>query len=75
MGYRFGARNVVSSIRDRREQQGVQLDSPEAVTEPLLDQSHQPDLRELLTPKKPDLRDTIKGKQQPEGAQDGTGSS
>jgi hypothetical protein len=64
-GYRFGARNVVTTIRDRRELEGVQLDSPEAVTEPLLDQAHQPDLRDLLTPKKPDLRDTIKGKQQP----------
>jgi hypothetical protein len=65
MGYRFGARNVLSSIRDRREQQGVQLVSPEAPTESLLDLPHQPDLRELLTPKKPDLRDSIKGKQQP----------
>jgi hypothetical protein len=65
MGYRFGARNVLSSIRDRREQQGVQLVPPEAPTESLLDLPHKPDLRELLTPKKPDLRNSIKGKQQP----------
>ena len=64
-GYRFGARNVVNTIRDRRELEGVQQDPPEAVIDPLQDQAHHHDLRELLTPKKADLRDTIKGKQMP----------
>ena len=54
-GYRFGKRNVVEKIRNRREQQAVQM-TPEAPTVPLLDQQNQLDLRSLLTPKKPDLR-------------------
>ena len=64
-GYRFGARNVVNTIRDRRELEGVRQDPPEAAIDPLQDQAHHADLRELLTPKKPDLRDNIKGKQLP----------
>ena len=63
--YRFGARNVMSSIRDRREQKGVQQVPPEAPTVSLLDSTNLPDLRALLTPKKQDLRNSIMGKQQP----------
>ena len=56
---------MLSSIRDRREQKGVQLVPPEAPTVSLLDSPNPPDLRALLTPKKQDLRNSIKGKQQP----------
>ena len=63
--YRFGARNVVSTVRDRREQKGVQQVPPEAPTVSLLDSPNLPDLRALLTPKKQDLRNSIMGKQQP----------
>ena len=63
--YRFRARNVVSTVRDRREQKGVQEVPPEAPTVSLLDSPNLPDLRSLLTPKKQDLRNTIVGKQQP----------
>ena len=64
-GYRFGSRNVVGKIRDRREQQVVMNMPPEAPTVPLLDQQNQLDLRSLLTPKKPDLRTNLGRKQVP----------
>jgi hypothetical protein len=64
-GYRFGSRNVVEKVRDRREQQVVMNVPPEAPTVPLLDQQNQLDLRSLLTPKKPDLRNNLGRKQVP----------